>query len=183
MTSTSTRRKAGPTPRQVDALGRQRAHGDDLRGWLQGRAASLAKSIRERLKRKPKTKARSRGVDRVPARYRVAHPVPVVIASPEGPNHAERRARSQVHGQTPRRNLDPVRARLVDPQLKAKERAEQEALVSPMAVAPLGVPRTRRGERGGVQRINAAGGDNTPHRNPARAAKLARNGTLRKDLP
>jgi hypothetical protein len=70
--------------KQREAIARQKAHGESLRAWLQDKAAEAAKRRRVR-HLADQVAVGSRGVDRVPARYRTeAREVVWVHKHPEG---------------------------------------------------------------------------------------------------
>lgn len=103
-------KKTSLTRRQRDAVRRQRAHGDDLRAWLHDREQAVQKRLSELRKalfnRRQKGKAPSRGVDRVPDRYRVKAPEPTVIVEHHDLVRSYRRARgyTATSGNTPHVN-------------------------------------------------------------------------------
>lgn len=66
-------KKTNPTRRRNQAAAESRSFGEQLRQWLHAR--QVAAGIRNRKRRKARPKF-SRGVDRVPARYRVTRPEP-----------------------------------------------------------------------------------------------------------
>lgn len=99
-------KKTQPTPRQRDALRAQKAHGTNLREWVHTRGEEVAKLLRKltaRRKKKAETAGVTRGVDRVPERYRVAKPEPQWIARHEDLPRDYRRARgyTATSGNTP----------------------------------------------------------------------------------
>ena len=62
-------KKSVPTRRQGDVLTERRSFGDNIRNWLEARRAAAA--LRRRNTEKAAAAGRSRGVDRVPERYRL----------------------------------------------------------------------------------------------------------------
>lgn len=99
-------KKTEPTPRQRVAVRAQRAHGDDLRSWFHDREQKATKGLQKLFKKRRKAAVGSRGVDRVPERYRNVPREPVYLVKHEDMPRDQRRARGYkvTSGNVPHRN-------------------------------------------------------------------------------
>lgn len=87
-----------PKSTQREAIARQKAHGESLRSWLQDRATAAKKAVAKRRAEAAKNRP-SRGVDRVPERYRGAgKPIVEHLVEHADENYRTRRDRGLSHG-------------------------------------------------------------------------------------